>query len=86
LEGSNSLRFLTVKTVQVYIAAIAEIYYTQVSLRLNTHANFRGTALKSLIKDLAQTQAQKRHDAFKDRGAKGVNTSYTTKQFLHLQD
>jgi len=72
--------------MQVYIAAIAEIYYTQVSLRLNTHANFRGTALKSLIKDLAQTQAQKRHDAFKDRGAKGVNTSYTTKQFLHLQD
>jgi hypothetical protein len=89
LEGSSSssgLQFLTVKTVQVYIAAIAEIYYTQVLLGLNTHANFRGTALKSLIKDLARTQAQKRQDAFEDRGAKGVNSSYTTEQFLHLQD
>jgi len=28
LEGSSSLQFLTVKTVQVYIVAIAEIYYT----------------------------------------------------------
>jgi hypothetical protein len=55
LEGSSGLQFLTVKTVRVYIAAIAEIYHTQVSLRLNTHANFRGTALKSLMKDLART-------------------------------
>jgi hypothetical protein len=89
LEGSSSsssLQFLTVKTVQVYIAAIAEIYYTQVSLRLNTHANFCGIALKSLIKDLAQTQAQKRCNAFKDCRAKRVNNSYTTEQFLHLQD
>jgi hypothetical protein len=86
LEGSSSLQFLTIKTVQVYIAAIAKIYYTQVSLGLNTHANFRGTALKSLMKDLAQTQAQKRRDAFEDHRAKGVNTSYTTEQFLHLQD
>jgi hypothetical protein len=86
LEGSNSLRFLTVKTVRVYIAAIAEIYHTQVLLGLNTHPNFRGTALKSLIKDLARTQARKRRDAFEDRGAKGANSGYTTEQFLHLQD
>ena len=59
-SGSSGLQFLTVKTVQVYITAIAKIYHTQVSLRLNTHTNFRGTALKSLIKDLARTQAQKR--------------------------
>jgi len=50
------------------------------------HPNFRGTALKSLMKDLARTQAQKRRDAFENRGAKGVNTSYTIEQFLHLQD
>jgi hypothetical protein len=86
LEASNSLRFLTVKSVRVYIAAIAEIYHTQVSLGLNTHPNFRGTALKSLIKDLARTQAQKRREAFEDRGAKGANSGYTTEQFLHLQD
>jgi len=55
LEGSSGLQFLTVKTVQVYIAAIAKIYYTQVSLGLNMYTNFRGIALKSLIKDLAQT-------------------------------
>jgi hypothetical protein len=64
--------------MQVYVAAIAEIYYTQVLLRLNMHPNFHGTALKSLIKDLARIQAQKRQDAFEDHGAKGVNTSYTT--------
>jgi len=85
-SSSSSLQFLTVKTVRVYIATIAEIYHTQVSLGLNTHPNFRSTALKSLIKDLARTQAQKRRDTFKDRKAKGVNTSYTTEQFLHLQD
>jgi hypothetical protein len=86
LEGSNSLRFLTVKTVQVYIAAIAKIYHTQVSLGLNTHPNFRGTALKSLMKDLARTQARKRQDAFENHRAKGANSGYTTEQFLHLQD
>jgi hypothetical protein len=57
LEGSSGLQFLTVKTVQVYIAAIAEIYYTQVLLGLNTYTNFCGITLKSLIKDLARTQA-----------------------------
>jgi hypothetical protein len=44
----------------VYITAIAKIYYTQVLLGLNMHPNFCGIALKSFIKDLAQTQAQKR--------------------------
>jgi hypothetical protein len=44
LEGSNSLWFLTVKTVQVYFAAITEIYYTQVLLGLNASA--RSAAVK----------------------------------------
>lgn len=72
--------------MRVYVAAIAEIYYTQVSLGLNKHPNFRSVGLKTLMKDLMQKQAQKRRDAFEDRGAKGLNTGYTTEQFLHLQD
>ena len=86
LENSNSLWFLTVKTVQMYIAAIAEIYYMQVSLELNMHPNFCSTALKSFIKDLVQMQAQKCWDAFENCKAKGANSSYTTEQFLYLQN
>jgi len=58
-EGSNSPKSLTAKTVKVYIAAIAEIYYIQVSLGLNKHPNFRSAALKAFIKGLMQKQAQK---------------------------
>jgi hypothetical protein len=84
--GKNSLQTLKVKTVRVYIAAIAEIYHTQVSLGLNKSPNFRGVALKALMKDLSRKQAQQRQDAFEDRGAKSLNTGYTAEQLLHLQD
>jgi hypothetical protein len=75
-----------VKTVSVYVAAVVELYHTQVSLGLNNNPNFRGMALKVLLKDLSRKQAQRRREAFEDRGAKGLNSGYTSEQFLHMQD
>jgi hypothetical protein len=71
-------------TVKVYVAAIAELYNTQLSLGIAHGPKFRGQSLKALMTDLARKQAQKRKAAFEDRGAKGLNASYTMEQFLHL--
>jgi hypothetical protein len=58
----------------------------QLTLGIAHDPGRRGQALKALMMDLAQNQAQGRRAAFEDRGAKGLNAGYTMEQFLHLQD
>lgn len=67
--------------VEVYIAAIAELYHIQILLGLNNSPNFRGMAIETLLKDLLQKQAQKSREASEDRGAKGLNAGYRSEQF-----
>jgi hypothetical protein len=45
---------LKVQTVQVYLAAIAELYAAQVSIGINKNTNFRGAVLKKLINGLVR--------------------------------
>jgi hypothetical protein len=75
-----------VQTVQVYLAALAELYSVQVSIGLNKHLNFRGAALKRLITGLLYTQAQKCQETFEDQGTGSINEGYSTEEFMLMQD
>jgi hypothetical protein len=74
------------KTVNVYNAAIAELYHYQVSMGLNKAPNFRGATHRSLMKGLLRTQGQRSRDAFEDRGAGGIDSGYSQEEFLQMQD
>jgi hypothetical protein len=54
-EGEIAFKALKVQIIRVYLAALAELYSTQVSISLNKHPNFRGAALKRLITSLSRT-------------------------------
>jgi hypothetical protein len=74
------------KTVNVYNAAIAELYHYQVSIGLNKAPNFRGATHRSLMKGLLRTQEQRSCDAFEDCGAGGIDSGYSQEEFLQMQD
>ena len=74
------------KTVNVYNAAIAELYHYQVSMGLNKAPTFRGSTHKSLMKGLLRLQDQRSRDAFEDRGAGGIDSGYSQEEFLQMQD
>jgi hypothetical protein len=73
------------KTINVYAAAIAELYHFQVSMGLNRHPTFRGATFKSLMKGLIRVQEQRSRDNFEDRGAGGINTGYTFQELATMQ-
>jgi hypothetical protein len=74
------------QTVNVYNAAIAELYHYQVSMGLNKAPTFRGATHKPLMKGLSRTQDQRSRDTFQDRGAGGIDSGYSQEEFLQMQD
>lgn len=82
-SGPTPLKY---ETVNVYSAAIAELYHTQVSMGLNRAPSFRGVAFKGLMRDLQRTQEKRSRETFEDRGAGGITAGYTLEEFLHMQD
>jgi hypothetical protein len=70
----------------VYTAAIAELYYTQVSMGSNRALSFQGAAFKGLMRDLQHTQEKRARETFEDRGASRIAAGYTLEEFLHIQD
>jgi hypothetical protein len=65
------------KTVNVYNAAIAELYHYQVSIGLNNAPTFRGLTHKALMKGLSRQQDQRARNTFEDRGARGIDSGYS---------
>jgi hypothetical protein len=53
---------------------------------LNTAPTFRGAMHKALMKGLLCTQDKRSRDAFEDRGARGIDSSYSQEEFLQMQD
>jgi hypothetical protein len=53
---------------------------------LNWNPNFRGIALKGLLKDLSYKQETRAQDNFEDYSASGIATSYNIEEFLQMQD
>lgn len=74
------------KTVNVYNAAIAELYHYQVSMGLNKAPTFRGSTHRSLMKGLSRLQDQRARNTFEDRGAGGIDSGYSQEEFLQMQD
>ena len=54
-EGETAPKALKVQTIWVYLATLAKLYSTQVSIGLNKHPNFKGAALKRLITSLSHS-------------------------------
>jgi hypothetical protein len=68
-----------------YLSAIAELQGVQISLGTNKEPPFRGKSLKNVM-EIRRTQAdQLAREQFEDRGAGGVNSSYTDADFLRMQ-
>jgi hypothetical protein len=68
-----------------YISAIAEMYEFQKSTEMNAHPNFRGAALKALLDSKRSQQDQMGREQFENRGAGGLNSSYSEKDLLKIQ-
>ena len=65
-----------------YLSTIAELQGVQISLE---EPPFRGKSLKNVM-EIRRTQADKlAREQFEDRGAGGVNSSYTDADFLRMQ-
>jgi hypothetical protein len=68
-----------------YLSAVAELQGVQISLGTNKEPPFRGKSLKNVM-EIRRTQAdQLAREQFEDRGAGGVNSSYTDADFLRMQ-
>jgi hypothetical protein len=68
-----------------YLSAVAELQGVQISLGVNREPPFRGKSLKNVM-EIRRTQAdQLAREQFEDRGAGGVNSSYTDADFLRMQ-
>jgi len=68
-----------------YLSAVAELQGVQISLGVNREPPFRGKSLKNVM-EIRRTQAdQLAREQFEDRGAGGVNSSYTDAEFLRMQ-
>lgn len=67
-----------------YISAVAAIYKRQVSTGKNTHPNFRGVGFNNTMKQQQRKANQLAREQFEDRGANGVNSTYTEEDFLRV--
>ena len=82
-ERGNLLKFDSINTS--YISAVAELYQQQVSLGTNMHPPFRGAGFKQYM-DAKHMEADKiRREQFEDRGAGGVNATYSDAEFERVQ-
>lgn len=81
LEG-DFFKWDTVKNA--YISAIAELYEFQVSTGTNSNPTFRGAALKALMETKRSQQDALSREQFEDRGAGGLNSSYSDGEFLRI--
>ena len=71
-----------VVTIRVYVAALADLYSTQVSMGLNRNPDFRGMALKGLLKDLFCKQETRAYNNFENCGTGSIAASYNTEEFF----
>jgi hypothetical protein len=79
-------KFLKFDTIyNSYISALAEEYQFQVATEQNHYPNFRGAALKNLLNSRRAEEDSLSRIQFEDRGAGGLNSSYTEADFINIQ-
>jgi hypothetical protein len=82
-DQGDLLKFHSIYTS--YVSALAELYQTQVSLGVNTHPSFRGQGFKNWMETQERKQDSLAREQYADRGAGGINATYTDEEFLRCQ-
>ena len=77
---------LSSATIDVYVAAMAELHHEQHSLGLAPNPTFQGPALQGLLQSRYQVEGSIKQRAYADHGASGITASYTEQEFLRLQE
>jgi hypothetical protein len=76
---------ISTSTLDVWVAAIMELYRRQCSMRKNDHPNPRGDALTSKLDSYRRNHDARKRTAFADRGPDGIVAGYSDAEFLGLQ-
>jgi hypothetical protein len=83
IEGEGDLlKWGTINTS--YISVIAELYEMQVTLGLNKEPTFRGPAFNAMTKAREMEENDAPRERFEDRGADGINASYSDEEFERI--
>jgi hypothetical protein len=72
------------KTINVWIAAISELFEQQKSLAKNICESYRGGAFKQKMNSLKSMQFTAKRENFTDRGINGLSNSYSDEEFLAI--
>jgi hypothetical protein len=72
-------------TVDLYIAAVLQLYKAQQALSHNNNRHPRGGILKDVVKQTKGAQDARDREAYVDRGIGGINAGYSNEEFLKLQ-
>lgn len=84
-EDEGFDRFLKAGTVDLYIAAVLQLYKVQQALGHNTNRHPRGGILRDVVRQTKEAQDLRNREAFVDRGVGCVNAGYSNEEFLSLQ-
>ena len=76
---------ISTSTLDVWLAAVMELYRRQCSMRRNSYPNPRGDALSSKIDTYRRDHDARKRAAFVDRGLDGIVAGYSDPEFLGLQ-
>jgi hypothetical protein len=72
---------LKYETIQVYLAAVTELYKQQVTRGVNSHPKFRGAALDGFLSHLQRSAYKQDRETYRDRGVGGINSGYDGAEF-----
>jgi hypothetical protein len=82
-EGPGAL--LQASTIEVYVAAVMELYQEQVSGGYNRNPNPRTDAITALIQQRKLDRARIARESYEDRGAYGYSGGYSAEEFTRMQ-
>ncbi len=71
-------------TIEVYVAAVMELWQAQTSAGSNRHPNPRTDAVASLIAQRRRDRAQIARESYEDRGTHSYSGGYTAQEFKRI--
>ncbi len=72
-------------TIELYVAAVMELWQGQVSAGANLHPNPRTDAVAALIAQRKIDRARIGRESYEDRGAHGYSGGYTAQELKKMQ-
>jgi hypothetical protein len=84
-EGTTDGALFQYSTIEVYVAAVMELWQAQTSAGSNRHPNPRTDAVTTLIAERKRSRAQIARESYEDRGGHGYSGGYTASEFKRMQ-